>query len=42
MQKEIIRNELGQIIGVIKSGNIGESCDANPEISIDSNESIPS
>ena len=32
MQKEIIRNELGQIIGVIKSGNIGEGCDANPEI----------
>jgi dUTP pyrophosphatase len=31
-----------QIIGVVKSGNIGESCDANPEISIDSNESIPS
>ena len=29
-------------IGVIKSGNIGEGCDANPEISIDSNESIPS
>ena len=24
------------------SGNIGEGCDANPEISIDSNESIPS
>lgn len=26
----------------LSSGNIGEGCDANPEISIDSNESIPS
>ena len=29
-------------IGVIKSGNIGESCDANPEISIEIKESMPS
>lgn len=30
--KTIVRNDRGQIIGVIKSGNIGEGCDANPEI----------
>lgn len=36
------RDKLGRLIGVKKSGNIGEGCDANPEISIDSNESIPS
>nr|DAW84355.1 MAG TPA: HNH endonuclease [Caudoviricetes sp.] len=32
LQREIIRDELGRIIGVVKSSNIGESCDANPEI----------
>lgn len=36
------RDKLGRLIGVKKSGNFGEGCDANPEISIDSNESIPS
>lgn len=31
------RNKLKKSIGVFKSGNIGESCDANPEITDDSN-----
>lgn len=31
-EKEIIRDSSGKIIGVVKSGNIGEGCDANPEI----------
>jgi len=30
--KELIRDNLGRIIGVVKLSNIGESCDANPEI----------
>ena len=31
-QKEIIRDNLGKIIGVVKSGKNGESCDANPVV----------
>lgn len=31
-QKEITRDDLGRIIGVVKLSNIGEGCDANPEI----------
>ena len=30
--KEIIRDDLGRIVGVVKLSNIGEGCDANPEI----------
>ena len=30
--KELQRNDTGQIIGVVKSSNNGESCDANPVI----------
>jgi hypothetical protein len=30
-EKEIIRDNRGRIVGVIKSGKIGEGCDANPE-----------
>lgn len=31
-QKEILRDNLGRIVGVVKSGNIGEGLTANPEI----------
>lgn len=31
------RDKLGRLIGVKKSGNFGEGCDANPEITDDSN-----
>ena len=30
--KEILRDSLGRIIGVVKLSNIGEGCNANPEI----------
>lgn len=32
LEKEIIRDSLGRITGVVKSGKIGESCDANTEV----------
>lgn len=31
-ERELIRDSLGRIIGVVKSSNIGEDCDVNPEI----------
>lgn len=31
-EKEIVRDSLGKIIGVFKSGNIGGDCDVNTEI----------
>ena len=30
--KELVRDDLGRIVGVVKLSNIGEGCDANPEI----------
>ena len=33
LEKEIIRNELGRIVGVKKLSKIGEICNDNPEVS---------
>lgn len=41
-QKEIIRDNLGKIIGVVKLGKIGEDCDVNPEITEEIKESSAS
>jgi hypothetical protein len=35
LQKQIIRDDLGRIVGVVKLGNNGESCDANPVINLE-------
>lgn len=33
LEKEIVRNELGRIVGVKKLSKVGEICNDNPEVS---------